>query len=116
MNKMKCAFTISCIAILLVIISVILEQPGWSNGLSIVSTALSIVLALISIVYTYISGQNTLKNLNDMKQQYDSLVQKINYELSKNNQNDANIDNVRMELNKLSESLLNKQVSNKTSP
>ena len=98
MNKLKLPFIITLLGIALTVASAVVYLVGcgdWATGLSIASTGISIVLGFFSIIYTYISGQKTLENLNKIEAQYNSLVEKINLELSDSNRNDVNVKNVR---------------------
>lgn len=69
-----------------------------SNVIGIISTILSIILGVVSIIYTYISGKETMNVLEEIKRQNSRLVDKINYELSKDNYNDKNIEYIRKTL------------------
>lgn len=98
MNKLKVAFIVTLIGIALTVAAAVAYLTGcgdWASGLSIASTGISIALGFFSIIYTYISGQKTLDNLNEIEVQYNSLVNKINLELSASNTDDANAENVR---------------------
>lgn len=104
MKKLKGAFVVALVGILLSTVSVVLMIFGncWSDILGYASTVISIVLGLVSIVYTYKSGEETLMMfdeikgiLKETKDQNRRLVEKINYELSKENYDKENIDSIR---------------------
>ena len=63
-------------------------------NISSVSTAISILLSIVSIGYTFLSGRITLHNLGEMKEQNDILVNRLRQELSTSNFGKENIDNV----------------------
>lgn len=96
MKLVKSTRIIAIIGIILAFISAIIFWINGSYGdvVSIASTIISIILGLISIVYTYVSGEETLKTLNEIKKENRSLVEKINYELAKNNYDEANIESL----------------------
>lgn len=72
----------------------LLRDCAYGDAVSTVSTSISVVLGIISILYTYVSGEETLKALNEIRRENQSLVQKINYELAKNNYDEENISNL----------------------
>lgn len=65
-----------------------------AGALGIVSTVLSLILSFVSIIYTYVSGKQTLKTMTAIKEQNDSLVEEIKRQLRKDNYNDNNLDNI----------------------
>lgn len=65
-----------------------------AGTLGIVSTILSLILSFVSIIYTYVSGKQTLKTITTIKEQNDSLVEEIRRQLRKDNYNDNNLDNI----------------------
>lgn len=98
MHKEKGFFVFSlffaCAGLIASIISVVLlllAQSAFASILCNISTIISIVLGAESIIYTFFSGKKTLENLDDIKTQYASLVNKINHELSKDNYDEENI-------------------------
>ena len=68
---------------------------NWSNAIGAASTIISIVLGLVSIIYTYISGKETMETLEGIKMQNRRLVDKINHEISKGNFNEDNIEYIK---------------------
>lgn len=74
------------------LISAILVYKGndFAGCVGVASTVLSIILSAFSLAYTYISGLQTLKTINDIKRQNDTLVEEITHERSKDNYDDAN--------------------------
>ncbi len=109
-------FVLAIVGIILGLISAILYFINCDSygAIGVISTIVSILLGIISIVYTYKSGEETFElfskfrdNLNKLDEQIDtidkqnhSLVEKITQELSKENYNQNNIDNVRRNRNK----------------
>ncbi|MGN0499103.1 MAG: hypothetical protein ACI4F6_08595 [Acutalibacteraceae bacterium] len=87
---------ISIIAIVLIIISTfIFPILGIiSSAFGDIATIISVILAVISILYTYISGEKTLKNLNEISKQSQNLVNQIIRERSKDNFDYENVNNV----------------------
>lgn len=63
--------------------------------ISITASIISIILAIVSIVYTCKTNKNTEKLLDDIRRQNNKLVDKINYELSKDNYDEVNIAHLR---------------------
>lgn len=59
-----------------------------------ISTVISIILAISSFIYSFISGEQTLKLLDEIRAQNSSLVDRINFELSKDNYDKKNIENI----------------------
>lgn len=95
--SLKVAYVFASIGILLAVLSSFLyiHSSEWTSAVGIVSTIISIIMGMISIVYTYISGKETMSTLIEIKKQNKSLVDKINHELSKDNFNDNNIDYIK---------------------
>lgn len=93
--------TLIIIGILLVFLSIILAfyNHDISSMVSTISTIISIILGAGSFVYTYVSGEETLNHLDEIKSQNDRLVSKINQELSKENYDKNNIENIEQLLN-----------------
>lgn len=93
--------TLIVTGILLVFLSICLAiyNQDISSMFSTISTIISIILGAGSFVYTYVSGEETLNHLDEIKSQNDRLVSKINYELSKENYDNNNIENIDRLLN-----------------
>lgn len=87
---------VSIIALLLIIISslVFLIRGVESSTFADIATIISVVLAVVSILYTYKSGEETLKNLDEISKQSESLVNQIIRERSRDNFDDENVKNV----------------------
>ena len=73
-----------------------------SEAMSTFATAVSIILGVASIIYSLIANessaranQETLKILDEIKEQNRRLVEKIHKELSKDNFNEQNIEYLR---------------------
>lgn len=96
MKLIKTTRILAVIGVVFAFISAILFLIGNScvDAISVASTIISIILGFISIVYTYVSGEETLKTLKEIKKENHSLIQKINHELTKNNYDEANIDSL----------------------
>ncbi len=87
---------VSIIAIVLLIVSTFIF-PFFgikSSTLGDIATVISIVLAVVSIVYTYVSGEKTVENMNEIRHQSKNLVNQIIHERSKNNYDAENVENV----------------------
>jgi len=71
------------IAILMIIASLILLVFNISiaTTISIISTIMSILLSIAAILYTFISGNETLNLLNKIENQHKKFVAKINEDL-----------------------------------
>lgn len=95
--KLKIVYIFAGVGIAFAMISAVLYLIGcdWSNALGAFSTVISIVLGLVSIVYTYVSGREMQITLDEIKKQNSRLVDKINYELSKDNYNEKNIEYIK---------------------
>ncbi|MGN1101171.1 MAG: hypothetical protein ACI4RG_03200 [Huintestinicola sp.] len=85
-------FLLTGVGLLISLISAVLFYKGndFAGGVGVVSTIWSIILSAISLAYTYISGLQTLKTINDIKRQNDALVEEITHERSKDNYDDTN--------------------------
>lgn len=93
---LKIFVLISIIAIVMLLISTFvfpilkLESSTFGD----IATVLSIFLAVVSIFYTYVSGEKTSKNLDEIKKQSESLVNQIIHERSKDNYDSENVANI----------------------
>ena len=86
---------IACVALILAVIPSYLA-PFCTYDLDIfgtLSTILSIVLSVISILYTWISGEKTLKDLKQIQKDNQSMIDEITRLKSKSNYNYENIEN-----------------------
>lgn len=72
-----------------------------SEMLSNLSTIVSIVLGVVSILYTYCSGEDTIKKMNDILIQYSNLTEHISHEASKNNYDEHNLEHIKDGMNDL---------------
>lgn len=95
--KLRVVYVFAGIGMILALLSAILYMfnNDWTSAVGVVSTIISIVMGMVSIVYTYVSGKETMTALEEIKKQNSRLVDKINYELSKNNYNEENIEYIR---------------------
>lgn len=66
----------------------------YSQLLSSISTIISIALGVVSMAYSCYSSVKTDKTLTAIKENNDALVEKIKYELSKENYGKKNIESV----------------------
>ena len=87
-----CCWSLSVFGLLCVLVSFAFSALGydWSSIFGTISTILSIILSFISILYTYLSGNKTLKLLDEMKTQNDELVKKIKNDASSDNYDEVN--------------------------
>ena len=93
---MKVLIIVSIVAIVLLIVSTfIFPFLGIkSSALGDIATVISIVLAIVSIIYTYVSGEKTVENMDEIRHQSKNLVNQIIHERSKNNYDAENVENV----------------------
>lgn len=93
-------YIVACTGILLSVTAAILYLIGGDayGAVGAVSTIISIVLGVVSIGYSYFSGKKTDETLGNIKSQNEKLVAKINYELSRDNYDQNNIDAIRRTL------------------
>ena len=80
---------------LVVSVLAIFKLSDWSTVLGIISTVISIILGLISIAYTFVSGQETLKALDDIEKKYSDLCEMNNAALLSTNLGESNIKNIK---------------------
>lgn len=78
-----------------VAILAIFKLSDWVSALGIASTAISILLGVISIAYTFISGQETLKALDDIEKKYADFAEKVKTDLLITSVNERNAEKVR---------------------
>ena len=83
-------FVLAGVGLLIALASAILFSIGndTASAVGVSSTILSIVLSVVSMVYTYISGIQTLKTIKEIKQQNDALVNEIANNRSEDNYNE----------------------------
>ena len=76
---MKVLIIVSIVAIVLLIVSTfIFPFLGIkSSALGDIATVISIVLAIVSIIYTYVSGEKTVENMDEIRHQSKNLVNQI---------------------------------------
>jgi len=79
------SFIFGAIAILIASVSAILlfVKSESSAAFGVISTIMSILLSIAAMLYTYISGKDTLQLLEKIESQNKKLVDKINLELLK---------------------------------
>ena len=96
-SLIQVTFIYSIISVMIALVSAILFLIGSDSAgaVGVASTILSIVLGVVSIVYTYVSGQETIKALDKIVEQNKSLVNKINTDLLQDNFDEANIETLR---------------------
>lgn len=87
MNLKRYFWILTILGVILVLLSFILGfyNKEWASMIGTISTVVSIILAMGSFIYSFISGEETLQHLNEMRAQYETLVKKLNDELSKTN-------------------------------
>lgn len=66
-----------------------------------IATISSVILSAVSLIYTYVSGTQTLGMLNDMNERYGAFVSAINENLIQANYDEENLKNVRDRVNEL---------------
>lgn len=100
--KLRVVYVFAVIGIVFSVFAAILYSIGcdWSSAIGAVSTIISIVLGVVSIIYTYVSGEHTIKTLEEIERQNRKLVDKINHELSKDNFNEKNIEYIQSTIKK----------------
>ena len=88
------------IAIIMALISAVLFLKGSDvyGAIGVVSTIISTVLGFVSIIYTYISGNQTIKLLDNIDTKNNLLIEKVRTELLENNFDEENLDNLRKQL------------------
>ena len=96
MKLIKSTRFLAIIGIICAFISAILlyANNSYTDAIGIISTIISIILGFVSIVYTYTSGESTIKALDEIRIENRRLVDKINYELCKDNYNEVNIESL----------------------
>ena len=96
MDFKKYFWILTILGAVLVFLSIILGfcNKDLASTVGIISTIVSIVLGMSSFIYSFISGEKTLQYLNEIKAQNDALVERLNYELSKANYGQKNIESI----------------------
>ena len=84
---------------LVVVFSIFFKLSDWTTVIGLISTVISIILGLISIAYTFVSGQETLKALDDIEKKYSDLCDMNNEVLLSNNLEKNNIDKITTNYN-----------------
>jgi len=92
---LKFSFILGGVGIILTVLSGFLFCSGVAYVLGIVSVIFSILLSMGAMLYTYISGKETLKLLQEIETQNTKLVAKINQDLLKDAYDEAGIDAAR---------------------
>ena len=89
------------VSVLFAMASAILFLIGcdYSGAVGVFSTIISTVLSVVSILYTYISGNKTIKLMDDITRQHKTLVGKVQSDLVKDNFDEENIENLRNSMN-----------------
>jgi len=97
---MKAAWiTIGALAAAGCVLSVVATIPSvaaqnWTGAAGSIATLLSILLAVVSIFYTYRTNEDTKRLLSDIREQNESMVERINLELRKGNFGRQNIESL----------------------
>lgn len=101
MDLKKYFWILTILGAALVLFSIILGfcDMELASTIGIISTIVSIILAMSSFIYSFISGEKTLQYLNEIKAQNDALVDRLNYELSKANYGQKNIESIDRMIN-----------------
>lgn len=101
MDLKKYFWILTILGAALVLFSIILGfyDKDLASTIGIISTIVSIILAMGSFIYSFISGEKTLQYLNEIKAQNDALVDRLNYELSKANYGQKNIESIDRMIN-----------------
>ena len=101
MDLKKYFWILTIIGTVLIFFSIILGfcNKDLASMIGMISTIVSIILAMGSFVYSFISGEKTLQYLNEIKAQNDALIERLNYELSKANYGQKNIENIGRMIN-----------------
>lgn len=89
---LKLIYIVAIAGILLAGLSAVLLfiHNSYADAFGTVSTIISIVLGLVSIVYTYQSSKELSSTLDEIRNQYRSLVTQINSQLIEKNFGDVN--------------------------
>lgn len=97
MKLIKLITIVGIIALFLTILSSLFSifHNSDNNFLETIATIISIVLAVISIIYTYVSGQQTLKDIKKINDDNKALVDEITRLKLKDSFNFDNIDNIK---------------------
>lgn len=97
----KYFWILTVLGILSAVLSIILGfcNKDWASTVGTISTVVSIILGMSSFIYSFVSGEKTLQYLNEMKSQNDTLVQRLNSELSKENYGKKNIESIDRMIN-----------------
>ena len=92
---------LTILGLVLVLFSIILGFCNKDLALVVgtISSIVSIILGMSSFIYSFVSGEKTLRYLDEIKAQNDALVQKLNYELSKANYGQKNLESVDRMIN-----------------
>lgn len=96
MRLRKYFWLLTVLGLLLASLSIILGfcNQDLASTIGMVSTIVSIILGMGSFIYSFVSGEQTLQYLNEIKAQNDTLVERLNYELSKANYGQKNIESI----------------------
>ena len=88
------------VAIIMALISAILFLKGSDvyGAVGVVSTIISTVLGFVSIIYTFISGNKTIKLLDNIDTKNKLLIEKIRTELVEKNFDEENLESLRESL------------------
>lgn len=97
----RCFWILTILGLVLVLFSIILGfyNKDLASVVGTISSIVSIILGMSSFIYSFVSGEKTLQYLDEIKAQNDALVQKLNYELSKANYGQKNLESVDRMIN-----------------
>lgn len=91
-------FVFGVIAIITAIFSGFFKDSSFGGIISIISTIISVLLSATAMIYTYISGKETLALLEKIEIQNKKLVNKINQDLLKDAYDEEGIKAIRERL------------------
>lgn len=97
MKIVKITFCLAILSLITAFLSAFLFINGcdFAGAVGVFSTIISTILGAVSIVYTYVSGKQTIELLDKIKKQNENFVNKIQTELLIQNFDEDNINNLR---------------------
>ncbi|MGN0486430.1 MAG: hypothetical protein ACI4GB_04285 [Acutalibacteraceae bacterium] len=100
MTLVVISLVLGIIAIVMALTSAILFSKGSDmyGAIGVVSTIISTVLGFVSIIYTFISGNQTIKLLDNIDTKNNLLIEKIRAELVEKNFDEENLESLRERL------------------
>jgi len=94
-KKITFFFVFGVIAIILAVLSGFFIGSSFGGIIGIISTIISVLLSATAMIYTYISGKETLALLEKIEIQNKKLVDKINQDLLKDAYDEEGIRAIR---------------------